>query len=118
VTAQTVYLPVPGKGLVALAKTEGKFFREPLWINGQATRLLAEDATFAYVRLRGNALAALDRKTGEVAFRSDRTDIDFFASNNRDGLIYSATKDGRVVAIRPVLRGGTFGELVSAEAPR
>ena len=45
-------------------------------------------------------------------FTNRRRDLVAFASNPRDkdGMIYASTRDGQVVAIRPVLRPGDVGE--------
>ena len=79
-----------------------------------ATQLLAQDDRNAYVRTKGNHIVARDKKTGEVRFTSQRRDLTVFATNlvKEDGMIYAGTKTGRVIAIRPVLKPGTVGEVV------
>ena len=117
VTSDTVYQFVPGTGLVALDKAAGEFIRKPRWIAQDATQLLAQDARNTYVRTRDNRIAALDRKTGERRFTSQRRDLAIFGTNlvKEDGIIYAGTKKGRVIAIRPVLKPGSVGEVVSLE---
>ena len=67
----------------------------------------------AYVRTKDNRVAARDKKTGEVRFTSQRRDFTVFGTNPKeDGIIYAGTKGGRVVAIRPVLKPGSVGEVV------
>lgn len=112
-TAEHVYLTVRNEGLVAIHKTEGSFDRKPLWVSRESTMVLAEDDKYTYTRLRGNALGALDKATGVVAFRSGRSDLDFFVPNvGKDALILGATKSGYVVGIKPVTKPGTVGELM------
>jgi len=114
VTSDTVYQYVPGTGLVALDKAQGEFMRKPRWVAEDATQLLAQDDRNAYVRTKNNRIAARDKKTGEVRFTSQRKDLTVFATNlvKEDGMIYAGTKAGRVIAIRPVLKPGTVGEVV------
>jgi outer membrane protein assembly factor BamB len=112
-TAETVYISVRNTGLAAINKTEGDRIRQAKWVSRESTTFLAEDAKYAYVRLRGNALGALDRSTGAVAFRSAPSDLDFFVPNTgKDALIFAATKSGQIMAIRPVTKPGTVGELM------
>lgn len=117
VTSDAVYQFVPGTGLVALDKAQGEFIRKPRWVAGNATQLLAQDERNAYVRTRDNRIAAHDRKTGELRFTSQRRDLEVFGTNlvKEDGIIYAATKKGRVIAVRPVLKPGTVGEVVMLE---
>jgi hypothetical protein len=114
VTSDTVYQYVPGTGLVALDKAQGEFMRKPRWVAEDATQLLAQDDRNAYVRTKNNRIAARDKKTGEVRFTSQRKDLTVFGTNlvKEDGMIYAGTKSGRVIAIRPVLKPGTVGEVV------
>jgi hypothetical protein len=57
---------------------------------------------------------ARDKKTGEVKFTSQRRNNDIFATNvsKEDGMIYAATKQGRIIAIKPILKPGVVGEVV------
>ena len=121
VTATTVYLPIPEAGIAAFSKAENDAAspttspnRRPLWLAAGMTQLLAEDEKFAYLR-RGsdNAIVAVDRLTGELAFENSRRDLAYFATNTKpDGVIFAASKTNRVLAIKPVLRPGVVGELV------
>jgi outer membrane protein assembly factor BamB len=108
-----VYLPVPNQGLVAIPRTEGDYTRKPKWTSRESTMLLAEDSRFVYTRLRGNSIGALDKAAGTVVFRSPRSDLDFFVTNTgKDGLVLAGTRKGYIVAIKPVTRPGTVGELM------
>jgi outer membrane protein assembly factor BamB len=108
-----VYQYVPGTGLVALPKAEGEFNRKPRWVAEDATQFLAQDDRNAYVRTKDNRIAARDKRTGEVRFTSQRRDFTVFGTNPKeDGIVYAGTKGGRVVAIRPVLKPGSVGEVV------
>lgn len=106
-----VYQQVPDRGLVALDKTEGKFAREPLWVQPQAEQVLSADERYIYVR-SGKSIVALDRATGSPAFHTTRTDLVAFATNTQSPTIYAATRGGAVLAIRPVTRPGSVGEIV------
>ena len=114
VTASSVYIHVNGRGLVALDKAEGKFNRDARWICPEATQFLAEDAGHCYARGRDNSILALDKKTGEIKFRSQRKDFVAFATNTVDGMIYGATETGQVVAVVAVLTHGEVGEVAMA----
>jgi outer membrane protein assembly factor BamB len=121
VTSDTVYQYVPGTGLVAIDKAAGEPLRKPRWVAKDATQFLAQDERHAYVRSRGNRIVALDKKSGEVRFtsqkREGKNEFAVFGTNvsKEDGIVYAGTKAGRVVAVRPVLKPGTVGEVVLAE---
>lgn len=159
--SDTVYVPIPGQGLAAVDKNASSYNRAARWMSRESTDFLADDGKYAYVRLNDNAIAALDRKTGAVAFRSGATPLSFFvtaktppstahsAANTPPGgtgkmamsanattmpsgtmgngmmgtgmmgtvtagnaLIFAATKDGYVVAVNPVTRPGTMGQVL------
>lgn len=114
VTSDTVYQYVPGTGLVALDRVGTESIRRPRWIADDATQLLAVDDRNAYVRTRQNRIAAVDKKTGQRLFTSQRRDLAVFGTNlaKEDGIVYAATKRGRVIAVRPVLKPGMVGEVV------
>lgn len=118
VTKTDVYQVVPGLGVAAINKTEGKYNREPRWIVHGAVQFLSEDDRYAYVRQSDNVILAIDRATGQPAFKSKRADFDVFGTNAKgDGIIYAATTGGQVIAIRPVLKPGSVGELVLESTP-
>ena len=138
-TPDTVYQMTPNRGLVALDKTPPAavpphdaptakaYDRLPRWTYPMAEQFLAQDARFTYVsEARPNpadpkapfhVIVALDKQTGRKAFESDRHDFTCFGINPRDGLIYVAFADGKVMALQPVLRAGQIGELVLALPP-
>lgn len=117
VTSDTVYQFVPRTGLVAIDKATGEFNRKPRWVAQDATQYLAQDDRNTYVRAKDNRIVARDKKTGEIKFTSRRRDLTIFATNmvKEDGIIYAGTKRGRVIAVRPVLKPGTVGEVVMVE---
>lgn len=116
VTSDTVYQFVPGTGLVALDKAAGDFIRKPRWVAPDATQFLAQDDRNAYVRTKNRRIVARDKQTGEVRFTSQHDDLRVFGTNlKEDGIIYAGTRRGRVIAVRPVLKPGTVGEIVMVE---
>jgi outer membrane protein assembly factor BamB len=107
VTATMVYLPVTGKGVGAIDKTNGTL----KWAVRDAVKFLAEDDKYAYFQRTNNSVVAVDRSNGEQRFTSKRTDLVQFATNTKDSTIYAATKEGKVMAITPVLKPGDVGEV-------
>ena len=59
----------------------------------------------------GNHVIAVDKKTGAVRFVSKQA-FSGFGVNTKNDIVFVATKDGRVVAVKPVLKAGSAGELV------
>ena len=112
VTATMVYQYVPGQGIVAIDKVNGDFNRKPKWVQKDARQVLSEDAENAYLRRRDGKLIAVNKQTGDVAFTSKSSPFEVYVTNPTDGTIFGATKDGRVWAVRPVLREGEVGNLV------
>ncbi len=111
-TQDTVYQPLPDGRLAAIDKVSQDpqaYNRKARWIV-PARQFVAADAAHAYVLGRDGHLLALDKQTGKVAFRSVRSDFAALAQNPASGLIYGATADGVVTAIRPVLKAGVMGE--------
>jgi outer membrane protein assembly factor BamB len=111
-TADTVYLRVPGKGMVALTKAGEQKFRTPKWVNASIKQVVSFDDQHVYAVRNDNAIVALDKATGQEKFASERRDLSVFATNLASPVIYAATAAGEVVAVRPVLRAGTTGQLV------
>jgi hypothetical protein len=114
-----VFELVPGTGMVAIDKTElatsknPTYNRAPRWIAPNAAQFVSEDDTYVYLRSFDNDVMALDKKTGEQKFSSRRTDLAVFGVNTKgDGIIYVATSEGRVMAVKPVLTAGQVGEIV------
>jgi len=113
VTQSTVYLPVNNVGIVAIDKLQGQYTREPKWIVRDMIKFISEDEKYAYFQRSDNVVVAVDRATGEQRFTNKRRDLVTYATNPRDkeGMIYGATRDGVIVAIRPVLKPGDVGEM-------
>jgi outer membrane protein assembly factor BamB len=112
VTATMVYQLVPGQGIVGLDKLQGEFNRKPRWIIKDARQVLSEDEQNVYLRRRDNRLMAVNKQSGEVVFTSKGNAYTTFATNPNDGIIFAGTKDGHLVAVRPVLREGEVGVIV------
>ncbi len=113
-----VYQPVGQRGIIALDKVNGDYSRKPLWTAPQAVQVLAEDDQYSYLLEADRHIAAYDKATGEVRFRSIRTDFEVFATNmGADGLIYAARTDGDVYAVKPIMKAGVVGELVLVPVP-
>ena len=123
-TKDLVFQFVPDTGLVAIDKTEipmsknPTFNREPRWVAADATQILSEDDTYAYVRTTKNQVLAIDKKSGQPKFSSRRNDLTTFGTNTKgDGIIYVATSDGMVISVKPVLTPGQVGEIVLVPLP-
>jgi len=133
VTDTAVYQYVPDLGLAAIDKTtkvilaDGEIapespFHSPRWILKGAARILAEDDQYVYVvlgtpdEMRG--LAAVEKQTGRIAFRTHRRDLIFAACQPKASLIYAVTSTGLVVALKPVLEPGSYGEIAENFAPK
>ncbi len=121
-TIDTVYQYVPGKGLAALDKILGPFNRTPRWIHPTATQFLSQDSKYAYLAdprpdpenssHTVYAIIAVDKQTMKPAFESDHKDFTVFGTNHKDGTIYAGYDDGKIYAIKAVLKPGEIGELV------
>ncbi|MBC8106444.1 MAG: PQQ-like beta-propeller repeat protein [Anaerolineae bacterium] len=117
ITADTVYQVVPNVGVVAIDKVTGKMNRDAKWTVKGATRFISQDDKHVYLRGQNNEILACDRATGEVKFKSQRNDLAAFAINTKDGMIYASTRDGNVMAIKPVTTPGVMGTMVLAPVP-
>jgi len=116
VTADSVYLYVPTVGVVAIDKAGTAEIRSHRWAVAEGRQVLSYDDKYIYLRADGNRIIAADKQTGQVEFRSSRSDFDHFVTNEsaKDNTIFAATTAGTVYAIRPVLSFGFVGELVMA----
>jgi outer membrane protein assembly factor BamB len=112
VTPTMVYQWVPGKGMAGIDKLNGTYNREPKWTVRDAVQFLSEDEAHAYLRHKDNTILAVDKATGKIQFTSKGRAFQVFATNTTDAIIYASTKDGIVVAIRPVIAAGETGEIV------
>ncbi len=116
-TTTMAYLPVEGRGIVALAKNEGKYNREAKWVVPGATDFLAEDERYAYLLGSGGRIIGVEKTTGDIKFLSSQSGFTILAKNlnPKNNLILVATKEGTIFGIQPVTRPGSVGVL--AEAP-
>lgn len=116
-TADTVYIYIDGTGLVAIDKKQTPRYPTPRWTAADARKVLADDAQYVYVLLDDGHIAALDKKTGEKKFQTDRDD--FVASvahiNPNDRTIFAITSNMELISIQPVTRAGVVGRLVMSE---
>jgi hypothetical protein len=87
-----------------------------LWVQPGVSKVLSADDQYVYVLSGESTIVALDKTTGQAAFQSTRGDLRVFATNLSGPMIYAATADGTVLAIRPVLRPGSTGQLVQQNA--
>jgi len=120
-TKDIVYLSVPRTGLVAINKNDiaKGINREARWTAADATQFLSEDDHYIFVRTSGNQIAALDKASGQQQFVSKRPDLVAFATNAKgDGIVYVATRGGRVISVRPVVHPGEMGEVVLVPVPQ
>lgn len=117
VTADTVYQVVPNIGVVAIDKAAGKMNRDAKWTVKGATRFISQDDKNVYLRGPNNQILACDRATGEVKFKSQRSDLVAFAINTKNGMIYASTRDGNVMAIKPITTPGVTGTIVLSPVP-
>ncbi len=114
-TSTSVYINVPDQGVVCLAKGDGAYNRQPKWINADAKEFLAEDQKLTYLRGKDNTILAVDKETGVLKAQSQRGDLVAFAVNTIDGLVYAATRGGKVIAAVAVTKPGDVGEIVFAD---
>jgi outer membrane protein assembly factor BamB len=127
VTADTAYQSDPNRGIVAINKLDDpeirtpQFNREPgkgvRWERKDLKQILAQDDKHTYALRTDGVIVVLDKKTGETQFTSRRKDLAAYATNTKDGVIYGATKEGRVLAIKAVLTQGQVGEVVWNDEP-
>jgi len=111
-TNDTCYIHVKGQGLIAIGKLEGDYNRKPKWISAESTKFLADDDKYTYVLLDSNQVAALEKATGQIKFKSTRNDLTQFGVNQKDGLVYATDRSGNLLQIKPVIKQGVVGELV------
>lgn len=118
-TSDTVYVYVKNKGLIALDKKPTTRYPQARWIHPQARQVLSEDSRHVFVLLDSGHVAALDKKTGQNKFQTERNDFVLGVShiNPDDQTIFVITRDRRLVAIQPVTRAGVVGRLVCNPQP-
>lgn len=120
-TADTVYLIDPNRGWLAIDKIDNpdlkvpQFIRTPRWANKDIVQILSQDDKYVYAKDTHNYIVAYDKKTGEQRFKSSRSDFHRFGTNSYDGITYTISRTGRVVAIRAVFQPGQSGEVVKID---
>ena len=116
--ADTIYIKDPNRGWVAVDKVENpdikgpQYNRKERWARDDIRQILSQDERYTYALTKDNRISALDKKTGQTKFQSKRDDFNVFATNSKDSTIYTASEQGRVLAVRPVLTPGQTGEVV------
>ena len=110
---EMVLLPVEGRGVVALSKSEGATInREPMWIVPEARDVLGHDANHVYLVHDDGHIVAHEKSTGKELFRTQRNDFVAVSRNPSVPRFFAATAKGEVVAIEPILTRGRIGRLV------
>lgn len=112
-TPNFVFMYVPGQGIVAIDKTGRLEIRTAKWKLENGRQYVANDDRNAYFRTADNGIVGVDKQTGKVTMTSQRKDYTHFAINANfkdNSVIYAATRDGTVYAIKPVLKPGAVGE--------
>ena len=70
-------------------------FHSPKWSLGSAGRILDEDDQYVYVVLgrpdQVRGLAAVDKQTGQIKYRTHRRDLAFVACQPKAAMIYGVT---------------------------
>jgi PQQ-like domain len=110
VTRDRVFQIVPGQGLVAIDKLDGKLYREPLWTAQGVTRLVSVDDRYVYAVRDNDTLIALGLNDGKEKFSATGR-FDFVAAGP-DNTIFAATRDGAVVSLK---RGAYTGDAVATK---
>ena len=116
ITPTGVYLYIDDKGLIAIDKTQGDPARKAKWTVAAARQFLAEDDKYAYLEGNDHTILAADKASGEVKFRSKRTDFIAYGTSIKSTVVYAVTADGEVRAVTPVLTAGSLGPVVWAPA--
>lgn len=112
-TADTAYILVDGKGLVALPKKSTERNVTPKWTFADGVKVGADDGKYAYVLTNRGTVAAVNKADGSLAFETQRNDIAQIVMNPdaKNPAIYAVTKGNALLALKPVLRPGVVGEL-------
>lgn len=117
-TGDTVYIFDPVRGWSAVDKVENpevkgpQYNRKERWARTDVTQVLAQDDQHTYVKDTANRIVALDKRSGVRRFASARSDFHVFGTNARDGIAYTCSRGGRLVAVEPVFQPGRSGEVV------
>ena len=112
VTKDLVFQHVPTIGMVAIDKIPlVPFNRGPKWHASDIVKILSEDDKNVYALREDDVIVALDKTNGHALFTSHRHDLIAYTTNIKDGTIYTVKRANRVMAIMPVLKRGTIGEM-------
>lgn len=107
VTKDRVYQVVPGSGLAAIDKINGKLYREPLWVTPDVTQVVTADDKYVYAVQGNKRLVAISIADGEIRF-SALGKFDYVTSEG--DTIFAAAKDGRVIKLK---RGPYTGDAMA-----
>jgi len=92
---QFIYQYAGKKGLYAIGKKTGK----KLWQLTNATGLMAESGSIAYVFEKPSRLIVMDNKKPTKIFSLNLANVDIFATNTIDEKIFVSDYRGRIMAI-------------------
>lgn len=92
---QLIYQYAGKKGLYAIGKRTGK----KLWQLTNATGLMAESGSIAYVFEKPGRLTAMDNKQPTKLYSLNLANVDIFAINTIDEIIFISDYNGRIMAI-------------------
>ena len=90
-----MYQPAGDKGLFAVDKETGK----AVWHAKEGVDLLVEIGSRAYVYARPGVLTVMDNTSGKKLHSVNFADVDKYAVNTADKLLYVADDGGRVMCI-------------------
>lgn len=122
VTSSMVYQPVPELGIVAIDKNKSisvdpdgrhkasQLIRTPRWSCPEAAQFVAENNQYSFFRSTDDQIIAVDKDSGHVVFRSG-VKFSALSTNLQDNMIYAASPDGSLFALKPVLQPGSPGFL-------
>jgi len=117
-TPRRLYQPAEPTGVYAIDPMTGKLN----WTFDQATHFLAEQADVVYLFEPGRSIHQIDAKTGKALRSLECPAATCCAGNTRDTTVYVASRDGRLMCLRPkgtpYLRRAEFDKvLAGSRAP-
>ena len=96
-TADAVYQPIQHTALLCLNRQDGSL----RWELEDGYQLLAVKNSVSYVISLDKELTLLNNQTGERTLSFYLPNVDLFAQNNEDAMIFLATSSGKVLALKP-----------------